>query len=275
MSDHDEQMEAGSSRAEPLEKRKIVDAVDETTEVPDPKRARIRINTEQKTKVLHAIAACLLRTTRALMDTIDPEMLSNMPLIENVLSLVNTAHNILRQEANGTGNLKAWKEHVAEVNVFGEIRRIRMDGVMEIVRDVFLMFDLRYTPPKNRETDHWWGTAAPFLTFLAAHKLRRNELRVGHSKMPISKGKDPKFVNVSGWGLDTAHHILLEGISYPPDKKSAMAQSLGPMTIAIQCARIGGDQRYGTKWHMAMKKAFAHVPEIDSIISGHVRPRAI
>lgn len=120
------------------------------------------------------------------------------------------------------------------------------------------MFDLRYTPPKNRETDHWWGTAAPFLTFLAAHKLRRNELRVGHSKMPISKGKDPKFVNVSGWGLDAAHHILLEGISYPPDKKSAMAQSLGPMTIAIQCARM---------WHMAMKKAFAHIPDIDSIIA--------
>lgn len=107
------------------------------SEIPDPKRARIRINAAQKRDVLHAIAACLLRVTFTLMGSLSGDMIHNMPLIENVLSLVNTAHNILRQEANGTGNLKTWKEHVATVDVFGVKKTIRMDLVMVIVRDVF------------------------------------------------------------------------------------------------------------------------------------------
>lgn len=65
----------------------------------------------------------------------------------------------------------------------------------------------------------------------------------------------------------SAHHILLEGISFPPQKRSSMAQSLGPMTTAIMVAKNGNSVQFGQKWKDALTRDCSHVPEIQTIVN--------
>lgn len=106
------------------------------------------------------------------------------------------------------------------------------------------------------------------ITFMCSHKLRRDELRVGHANMPINKKKDEeKYVSIKQYGLDGPHHILLEGISFPPEKRSSMTQSLGPMTTAIMLSKHGSSVQFGQKWKDALARDCAHIPEIQSIVN--------
>ncbi|KAK9873561.1 hypothetical protein WA026_022974 [Henosepilachna vigintioctopunctata] len=67
-----------------------------------------------------------------------------------------------------------------------------------------------------------------------ANSLRMTELRVGHSQMPIGKnGETVQSFPVEKYGLNGSHHILLQGCTYPPEKRSAMALSFGPMTALL------------------------------------------
>lgn len=45
--------------------------------------------------------------------------------------------------------------------------------------------------------------------------------------------------NASKYGLNGSHHILLEGFTYPSERRSAMAQSMGPMTTLYLHVRTG------------------------------------
>ncbi|CAG4939126.1 unnamed protein product [Colias eurytheme] len=91
------------------------------------------------------------------------------------------------------------------------------------------------------------------------------ELRLGHDKMPVSKKDDVmQEVPVKKYGLNGAHHILLEGSTFPPEKRSSMAQSMGPMTAYLCMIRSEGI--YRDKWASAVKRAFNHIPIIDDII---------
>lgn len=106
------------------------------------------------------------------------------------------------------------------------------------------------------------------ITFMCSHKLRRDELLVGHANMPINKKKDEeKYVSIKQYGLDGPHHILLEGISFPPEKRSSMTQSLGPMTTAIMLSKHGSSVQFGQKWKDALARDCAHIPEIQSIVN--------
>lgn len=77
---------------------------------------------------------------------------------------------------------------------------------------------------------------------------------------------DPKGTPISCLGLNGAHHILLEGITYAPEKKTAMAQSLGPLTVLIQMLRTK-EAKYRKKWEDALKSQLSSIAVIDDIIS--------
>lgn len=91
------------------------------------------------------------------------------------------------------------------------------------------------------------------------------ELRLGHGQIPIAKesGKS-KAVPTSRYGLNGSHHILLDGCTFPPERRSAMAQSLGPMTAFLLHVRT--EEKYRAKWTAASKRAMAHIPHIDDIL---------
>lgn len=129
------------------------------------------------------------------------------------------------------------------------------------------MGKLKYIKPTDGEKNYWFGIIAPLLSYLCAHKLRRDEIRVGHDKIPTNKtGDTESFILTEAYGMQSAHHILLEGISFPPEKRSSMTQSLGPMTTAIMVAKNGNNLQFGKKWRDALARDCSHVPEIDRMI---------
>ncbi|KAG5870167.1 hypothetical protein JTB14_032459 [Gonioctena quinquepunctata] len=92
-----------------------------------------------------------------------------------------------------------------------------------------------------------------------------NELRLGHNTMPIMKeGDKSKVFPVSKYGLNGSHHVLLEGCTFPPEKRGSMAQSLGPMMYFLLHVRT--EEKYRRKWTNAAKRAMAHIPIIDEIL---------
>lgn len=125
---------------------------------------------------------------------------------------------------------------------------------------------LEYKNYDKDDKNNLYGTMGPYLNFFGTWGLRLNELRIGHSLMPVSKEADgtARLVEVKKYGLNGSHHILLEGCTFPPERRSSMAQSLGPMTAMLCMLRNTG--KYRPKWVDAVKRAFSHVPCIDDII---------
>lgn len=60
------------------------------------------------------------------------------------------------------------------------------------------------------------------------------------------KGDMTDYVDISQYGLTPAHHVLLEGSTYKPERRSAMAQTLGPLTAVL--AAYKSRDPYRNKW---------------------------
>lgn len=129
------------------------------------------------------------------------------------------------------------------------------------------LYELEYTyvgpsPPE------WYGVAAPFLTFMSAFNNRMNEVRTGCDTMPISKtATETKAIKVSQYGLSPAHHYLLDGISFPPHKRSSLAQSIGPLTQLIMVHRSQSTPSYAGRWRKAALRSIGHLPKAEEIIN--------
>lgn len=88
---------------------------------------------------------------------------------------------------------------------------------------------------------------------------------MGHSRIPISKSNEGyKSFKAEAYGLNASHHILLEGCTFPPERKSSMIQSLGPMTIYLSMLRSDG--KYRTKFEDAFMRTFKHFPYPASVV---------
>ncbi|KAL1516594.1 hypothetical protein ABEB36_000489 [Hypothenemus hampei] len=91
----------------------------------------------------------------------------------------------------------------------------------------FKRYDM--TDPEN-----WYGIAAPYIDFFVANMLRLSELRTGDNLMPITRDGDRiRCFPVEKYELNGGHHILLEGCTFPPEKRGSMAQSVDPMTAML------------------------------------------
>lgn len=84
--------------------------------------------------------------------------------------------------------------------------------------------------------------------------------------MPAGKKPDGtvRAIMLEKYNLDPSHAVLLEGVTYPPERLSSMAMSLGPMTQMLQM--VITDSKYRGKWESAVKKTFQHMPCIDDFI---------
>lgn len=96
----------------------------------------------------------------------------------------------------------------------------------------------------------------PYIAMMGTWGHRIQELRVGHMRMPAGKKPDGtvKAIMLEKYSLDPSHSILLEGVTYPPERHSSMAMSLGPITQMIQM--VTTDRKYRGKWEAAVKKPF-------------------
>lgn len=252
-------------------KRRLMDADNNQLELPDPKKARVQLDSTMKSNVMDAIVATYIRIAEKLVSDSLPfcRIIRNVHLGDQIMNSICSAHNLMRQDANGfNGSMSLHRDKTSTFNCEANSISLTLAEVAKILEETLLMFQLKYIRPTDGEKNHWFGVIAPLLSYLCAHKLRRDELRVGHDKMPISKKNSiGSYVTTESYGMQSAHHILLEGISFPPEKRSVMTQSLGPMTTAIMVAKNGNNLQFGQKWKDALARDCSHVPEIQSIIN--------
>lgn len=252
-------------------KRIRVDADDSTKEVAEQRRGKIELNKEQRDNIIRWILACHIHITAKITSAndINDKVFKSVHVSEQVTSIFITIHTCLRQESLSSGSLRRTmedKNHVIQIegNDVGMMQHA--DGI-EIVQQIAKDFGLIYERPAREDTNHWYGTAAPIISFLHMFKVRLAELRVGHGTFTTQKDANATRVTSSSYyGFYSVHHPLLEGISIPPEKKSGMAQSLGPLTSLICLARSDSDPKYSKRWRAAVKRDLSLIPEIDSII---------
>lgn len=151
------------------------------------------------------------------------------------------------------------------INFDGKEYSKSRDSLLKIWKATIASVGLEYKKFKEGDSMNWYGTMGPYIDFFCGFGLRFKELRIGHDKMPVTRsdGVTTEFP-VRKYGLTGAHHVLLEGCTFPPEKRSSMAQSMGPMTSVLCMLRSEG--MYRQKWASAVKRAFNHIPIIDDII---------
>lgn len=180
-----------------------------------------------------------------------------------------TLHNVLRQQSNANkiGKLAEKVPESLTATIEGEAKTFDAKAALDLVKVTMSLYglDYKYDGPSPPE---WYGVAAPFLTFMSAFNNRMNEVRTGCDTMPISKtATETRAIKVSQYGLSPAHHCLLDGISFPPHKRSSLAQSIGPMTQLIMVHRSRSTPSYSGRWKKAALRSIGHLPKAEEIVN--------
>lgn len=250
-------------------KRRLVDADNTQQELPDPKWIGSQLNTNKKSDVMDVIIVAYIRIAENLVTPtlFDCRVYRNLHLGDQIMNAIYSARAMKIQKANGyVGNMADHKDKEVTLHCEENTRKFKLTEIAEILVKAFGLFD--FSKPRDGDKNHWFGIAAPLLTYLCAHKLRMDELRVEHATMPVKRsGGVESYIGTKSYGMTSAHHILLEGISFLPEKRSSMAQSLGPMTTAIMVAKNGNSVQFGQKWKDALTRDCNHVPEIQTIVN--------
>lgn len=244
-------------------KRRMVDADGAGVEVPDPKRPRINLNSELKGNIIRYI--CCSACTTVLQTLKLCGSFYNITVAHQVMSIIQTGHNLLRKAANSGMGLAASKDVKATVTSKGNIHYITYGVVTNHMVVIAKQCGLDYTKSDRGTNDHWYGVANPLFTICGAFKMRFDEIRLGVGKMPVAKRGDvTDYVDVSRFGIRPAHHILLEGATYKPERRAPMAQSLGPLT-ALLCSYKSAHP-YKSKWTNAVIRDLSHIPNIQQAV---------
>lgn len=132
-------------------------------------------------------------------------------------------------------------------------------------RDILENNGLKYNVEKESE-GNWIGTMGPYLNMLGCWGLRLQELRVGHTKMPVARdGEKMNVILIEKYALTPAHAVHLEGITYPPERRASMSMSLGALTTVLCLLHTKG--KYRNKWENAVKETLSHIPAKTGFIS--------
>lgn len=86
------------------------------------------------------------------------------------------------------------------------------------------------------------GVVTPIINMITSFKLQMDEVRMGVTRFTVNtKGlkrdkngkKKDDMRGLADYGL-TSHHIpLLEGITFPPERRTGLARGMGPLALAI------------------------------------------
>lgn len=237
--------------AQPNLKRSI--DPDDGLEVPSAKKARYELKTDVKCKVLQFFALSF----HAVYALYAPPASSyyNISIAVQIMNIVHTAYNICRQNGSTIKSTLLTKASAGSpmITYKGQHIACKIETIINIVTDCASISGLTFhvdSVPTARATamevdplppgidpeyvclpipndavigKEWFGIAGPYLNFLTGFGLRIKELRLGHSEFPIKKENNTSTsYPVSKFGLSRVHHILLEGIRFPPERRSSM-----------------------------------------------------
>ncbi|CAB3241777.1 unnamed protein product [Arctia plantaginis] len=194
------------------------------------------------------------------------DLLSNINVGNHITSIIFTLHNICRQSVRGveTNTMRKTRDTSFKISYRGGEYLVPTDNAQDEWIKITKANGLDYVDFDQEDKANWYGTMGPYLDMFSAYSQRTNELRLGHNNMSISKSNGiHKSFPVSKYGLSGAHHVLLEGTSFPPERRSSIVQSLGPMTAWLGMIRSEGI--YRKKYASAVKRAMSHIPCIEEI----------
>lgn len=243
-------------------KRTLVDYDAPNSELQDSKRQRITLDAGQKTTCIKALAASFyFFATQKGLPTND------LHVSAQVANVIRTAFNTRRQAINGSGSLSTHKDKELTVSHNGTKHEYNREALIKDLEELLKWFGLKMEKPKAEDRNHWWGTFLPYLSYCCAWSSRLKELRTGHGRFVISK-KDGKEIEarVSDFRLKARHHVLLEGVTFSPESRASMSQSVGPMTTLISLAGESKRSSYGKKHRDAAMRAFSHIPNCSAIV---------
>lgn len=249
------------------DRKRVLDP-DTKEEVTSSKKPRFELNLNVKSKCLRFIAASFTSLYQRMLGTIDPGMRNIFAGVQ-VMNIVFTHYSLLRQSTQEiTSNLQTKVNRgTPKVVIEGAEYTINSDTVKAILISTATKCGLAFGEGMDEITSgkDWFGICGPYLNFLTGFGLRMRELRLGHSEFPYSKqGGVSNSYSIQRFGLTRVHHILLEGIRFPPERRSSMAQSLGPMT-ALLCY-LQSPANFENKFLEAVKRNLAHIPNIEGIM---------
>lgn len=198
----------------------------------------------------------------------DPESKYNLNVSNALTSIIFTTHNILRQRqnSNAPSNMQT-KSSSTDFPVCFKWKTytLNRESAEKAWKKILNGNGLRYDVDKDSD-NNWIGTIGPYLNMLGCWGLRLQELRVGHTKMPVARDGDKvNVIPIEKYGLSPAHAVHLEGITYPPERRASMSMSLGALTTVLCMLRTKG--KYRNKWENAVKKTLSHIPAINDFIA--------
>lgn len=254
-----------------VQKRKVVSFDDRDTEVQESKRQRVELDETTKLRVIKAIAIIYRYATTKY--GLDP---FNLHVSAQISNIVLTAFRRMKQEISSQGNLRVHDSKNFTVMHLGSEISIPRKEIEQLLREVFTWMNLPMSAPTKSEKSHWWGTMMPYMAYCCGWKHRLDELRVGHSKFPVGKkGDERQEVKTSEFGIGSKYHIFCEGISFPPEVRSSMAQSVGPITAIIGLVKETKGSKFVKKQRDAVARAFTHLdPQLDPVLDALERSTA-
>lgn len=246
-------------------KRLLVNIDDPSKSVPEARKNQYQFNPILKSSVVQALMHAHTQLCRAF--NLTEADLFNISLTAQVTSVLCTVHHIFRQTSNpnATGKLS---EKVGESYTIhrGANQHLlpRVQAHDQVIK-VFEVYGLRYNDQPFPAP--WLGMIAPYLTFMSCFKHRMDEVRSGEGKFPIGmSGVNTLMADLTQFGLNSSHHVHCEGITYPPMKRSSIAQSVGPMTQLIMLNQSRKNPSFSDKWKRACARSLAHFPQSQAIL---------
>nr|QMP82317.1 nucleocapsid protein [Hemipteran orthomyxo-related virus OKIAV188] len=186
-----------------------------------------------------------------------------------VAGILKTVFQMAKQDFNKTGSLNEkmigkkfeLKKGNGKVELSSDDAKLILHASLSSAKLFFSQASDQICSPSE-----WVGVMSPLISFTYGFGLRLKELRLGHHEYGTSEGGKAGRANVSELGLDSRHHVLLEGITYPPDIQSSMAQSLGPLTACVKLA-LANKSKYTEKYENAVKRFYQHLEMGEPIAS--------
>lgn len=205
-------------------------------EVPDPKRSKAEPNLIVK---LNAIKL-LLHWHEYLVKVYEVEGVEKIDTIADLTSILWTAHTKFRQDANRAGGLST--KITDDFEFSANNRTKKWKELKEPLMKLAHLYGFRYETTNTGRA--LTGTLGSILALIDTFRPRLNEIRVGTTKITLTKRDNSLCQTTIGtFGLAAEHAILMTGCTFNPTLQSSMKMSLGCMTIAINLCQQQ-DKRY-------------------------------
>nr|XP_033322045.1 uncharacterized protein LOC117218080 [Megalopta genalis] len=186
---------------------------------------------------------------------------------DQVHDILFTSYTLLRLHNDLPGATSAARvsDRDFKIIVGGDEHTRQKHEVLNIVNEEAVAAGIPFAKYDQREPSNWYGIANTLLSFLGGHALRREELRLGHSYMPVKmKGNRKGYITLSRYGICDIHHTLCEGVSYPPEKRAPMSKLMGPLAVLLCYMRA--NRISSPKWTNVVKRTFVDYPHLDDVM---------